>query len=834
MLFLMACAMIDYIAQTVVLVLGPMLTLHFYPETSFHRLGFYTAILSGSGFLGHALSCGFWINLARSLKSSKGVILWGLAVTGAGFFSLLLCKSLLAMSLVRFATGLSSGVLPVALIEIDNICGNRQTKLALVTKTLGVGIGAIGTFAFITLGSKLPSRSNEDPAARDSSLYFYPFCFVSILAWITVMVMLVALRLRSRTSYTQLAEEDDDFMNFMPQIQIDAQSSPRSSTSLNTSSTSSSESGSPMAKTVAHVKNAFEETFGRTAMGLGIKKAMTSPAKLATIKLLATPRPHFRLIRGILPHYFHGYTSDGHLIVWDFVGRVKMDKLYAAGFTSADLRDHYRFFLAFAQETLLRTPTQKIVYVVDLDGLSLGDADARAVDGVCAVVKTLQREVPDRLQALAVLNAPVWFSQVMTSIRPHLAKRTADKVSFLSKDTATQDLIALIGVDSLPQRYGGRNGVEIGKSAQERSLDDLLKRTTASLERTIEIVATPRSRRTTVSRSRASSIRSTLSDEGSDEEAFFDCSEYGLQGVEDLEDQEPVVSVVVHSQSTPSPKTEAVARANATNSGAYQPLEKKPVQPSGSTRPSPKVADTPVPELAITREPLACLVLLVFFFWYLVQLSFDEMLPLWFFKQNPITLGGSVHAEPLSSRSTVSSITLTVAGTLASLSLAVLLGQIMSAVLCSSSRNSMTPLATLRVGLILQVPIVGCFPLIDLFKVDELPFSWFMVVGVLVVKQLVAGVASHGIMALLDNSIAVDRRLAVHRAAQRVRYVAHFIASAAAPALFALLGYFEQAFPFDQSLLYFVQALGLVFLLFFSIAIPSRMNFPVLFSMGKR
>ncbi|GMF55018.1 unnamed protein product [Phytophthora fragariaefolia] len=831
MLFLMACAMIEYMAQTVVLVLGPMLTLHFYPETSFHRLGFYTAILCGSGFLGHALSCGFWINLARSLKSSKGVILWGLAVTGAGFFSLLLCKSLVAMSLVRFATGLSSGVVPVALIEIDNICGNRQTKLALVTRTLGVGIGAISTFGFLTLGAKLPYKSNEDPVVRDSSLYFYPFCFVSILAWIAVVVMLVALRLRSRTAYTQLAEEDDDFLNFMPQIQIDAQSSPRSSTSLNTSSTSSSESGSPMATTVAHVKSAFEETFSRTAVSLGIKKAMASPAKLAAIKLLATPQPHFRLIRGILPHYFHGYTSDGHLIVWDFVGRVKMDKLNTAGFTTADLRDHYRFFLAFAQETLLRTPTQKIVYVVDLDGLSLRDADARAVDSVCAVVKTLQRELPDRLQALAVLNSPVWFSQVMTSIRPHLAKRTADKVSFLAKETATQDLIALIGVDSLPQRYGGRNGVEIGKSAQERSLDDLLKRTTASLERTLEIVATPRARKPSASRPRASSIRSTLSDEGSDEEAFFDCSEYGLQGAEDLEDQEPVVSVVVHSQSTPSPKTEAVARSNAANTGTYQPLEKRPTKP---TRPSPKAIDTPVPELAITREPLACLVLLVFFFWSMVQLSFDEMLPLWFFKQNPITLGGSVHAEPPSSRSTVSSITLTVAGTLASLSLAVLLGQIASAAICSSARSVMTPLATLRIGLILQVPILGCFPLIDLFKVDELPFSWFMVVGVLVVKQLFAGVASHGIMALLDNSIAVDRRLAVHRAAQRVRYVAHFIASAASPALFALLGYFEQAFPFDQSLLYFVQALGLVFLLFFSIAIPSRMNFPVLFSMGKR
>ncbi|CAH0485078.1 unnamed protein product [Peronospora farinosa] len=831
MLFLTACAMIEYIAQTVILVLGPMLTLHFYPETSFHRLGFYTAILSGSGFLGHALSCGFWINLARSLKSSKGVILWGLAVTGAGFFSLLLCKSLVAMSLVRFATGLSSGVLPVALIEIDNICGNRQTKLTSMAKSLGVGLGAIITFALVTLGAKLPRRSSEDPTVGESSLYFYPFCFVSILAWIGVMVMLVGLRLRSRTSYTQLADEEDDFLNFMPQIQIDAQSSPRSSTGMNTSSTSSSESGSPMTTTVAHVKSAFEETFGRTAMGLGIKKTMASPGKLAIIKMLATPQPHFRLIRGVLPHYFHGYTSDGHLIVWDFVGRVKMDKLFAAGFTTSDLRDHYRFFLAFAQETLLRTPTQKIVYVVDLDGLSLGDADARAVDGVCAVVKTVQRELPERLQAFAVLNSPVWFSQVMARIRPHLAKRTADKVSFLSKETATYDLIALIGVDSLPQRYGGRNGVEIGKSAQERSLDDLLKRTTGSLERTIEIVGTPRSRNLNFGRSHSGSTRITLSDDNSDEEAFFDCSEYGLQGIEDLEDQEPEISVVVHSQSNCSRKTETVARSTAATYGMKQPREKKSVK---ATRPLPKSVDTSVPELAITREPLACLVLLVYFFWLLVQLSFDEMVPLWFFKQNPITLGGSVSAERLASRSTVSSITLTVSGTLASLSLAVLLSQIVSAMMCSSTRNVMTPLATLRIGLLLQAPVLGCFPLINLFKVDELPFSWFMVVGVLVVKQLVAGVASHGIMALLDNSLAVDRRLAVHRAAQRIRYVAHFIASAAAPALFALLGYFEQAFPIDQSLLYFVQALGLVFLLLFSIAIPSRMNFPVLFSMGKR
>lgn len=123
MLFLMMCAVIEYVSHTVVLAVGPMVVLHFRPDTSFHVLGFYTALLAGAGYLGHALSCRLWINLARSLKSSKGVILWGLAILGAGNFSLLLCQSLVAMTIVRFATGLFSGVIPVALIEIDNICG---------------------------------------------------------------------------------------------------------------------------------------------------------------------------------------------------------------------------------------------------------------------------------------------------------------------------------------------------------------------------------------------------------------------------------------------------------------------------------------------------------------------------------------------------------------------------------------------------------------------------------------------------------------------------------------------------------------------------------------
>lgn len=717
---------------------------------------------------------------------------------------------------------------PNRLIDVDPR-SNRQTRLAFVAKYLGVGVGALATVIFIHMGRTLPQ---DDPPLPEASLYFYPLCFVSIIAWIAAIVMLIGLRMRSRTSYMQLAAGDDDFLNFMPQISRNATDETLSTPTSTSSSDSELRPDTPSvsatvgsgSSTVDKVKSAFEETFGVSMSRSG----GASNSKKFPL-LLTTPRPHFRMIRTVLPHYFHGYTADGHVIVWDFLGQVKMDRLHSSGFTTADICEHYRFFVQFAVHKLLKAPTQRIVYVIDLEGLTLTDTDDRVVESAKTIISALQQEFPEKVQTVAVLNAPVWFSQVMAAIRKKIPKRTVDKVVFYRAETMTSDLIGLMGVDSLPRRYGGRNGVEIGKSSQERSLDELLRRTTGSLEQTIEIIGGRRAR----SRSRASSIRSD--DGASDEEAFFDSMEYGLQ---DNFDSDEAISIVVHSQTTataPSTTEAAVRNSASAHKSPEKPGSIQEEKPHGTNRMKPSSHSSKssepdhIPDLTISREPLACLVLLVFFFWQIIQISFDEMLPLWFFEQNPITIG-KVHSAPI--HSTVSSMTVTIAGTLAISSLAVLVFQFFC---CSfSSATAMTPLATLRVGLLLQIPLLGCFPLIDLFKVDELPFAWVIVIVVIVVKHLSSGVALHGIVMLLDNSIAIDRRLAVHRAAQLVSYASLFLASAIAPALFALMGYFEKGFPFDQSLLYFVETLGLVFLLLFSLLIPSRLNFPQLFVMGKR
>ncbi|DBA03669.1 TPA: hypothetical protein N0F65_006848 [Lagenidium giganteum] len=779
----MGCAMIEYISHSVILVLGPMIAMHFYPNTSFPRVGFYTALLSGSGYLGHVISCRVWISLAKTLNSSKGVILWGLAIIGTGFFSLLLCQSLLAMTIVRFTTGLFSGVIPVAQIQIDNICGNRQSSMALTTKYVGMFIGASLTFMLVLAGKKLTRTTLTEE--QDAALYFYPLGVVSMLSWIAVVVTLVGLKMRSRSSYMQVSNDDVTSGLGSPEATaLEDATSPQHAATVASGATNS----------LDRVKSAFEEAF----------RLNRSPAK----RLLAAPNPHFRAIRRILPHYIHGFSSSGHVVIWDFLGQVKMDRLHSAGFTTVDIRDHYQFFLTFAMEKLTKSTSQKVVYVVDLEGLTLTDADERAVESACSVIDSLQEHFPDKLSKLAVINAPVWFSQVMSAVRPHVPKKTADKISFFRKETLNEDLLNLIGVDSLPRKYGGRNSVEIGKSSQERALDDLLNQTTGHLEQTKEVIdARGQTRR------RTNSVRSEGDD--SDEDAFFDSLEYGLQ------DEDDDISIVIHSQSM-APYTEAVVR-NAVS--PPKPKRKNSAETVKLDHLAP--ADALSEDLALSHEPHACLILAVFFFWALAQVSFDEVLPLWFFRHNPVA--SEVTPNPLPT--SVSSLTLRISATFSIVSMSLVVAQLLFS---TFSSNVMTPLATLRVGLLFQIPVIGCFPLIDLLHLDKLPISSLLLVMLIIAKHLTSAVAMHGLVTLLDNSINVDRRLAVHRASYLVTYAACFLASGVSPSLFALLGYFAKSFPFDQSLLYFVQALGLVFLFFFSFLIPSRLNFPQLFAMGKR
>jgi hypothetical protein len=241
---------------------------------------------------------------------------------------------------------------------------------------------------------------------------------------------------------------------------------------------------------------------------------------------------------------------------------------------------------------------------------------------------------------------------------------------------------------------------------------------------------------------------------------------------------------------------------------------------------------------AIMQEPHACLVLALFFLWMIVQSSFDEIFSLWYLCRHLITPPPTTTTTKFSISNEklleiLPSMMKHIAGTLAIVSGTFCLCQMF--VCCTIfSSNVMTPRATLRLGLIFQIPIIVGFSMIDFLHLEKFSFGSLILMGFLFLKQIIGAIALHGLLTLLDNSIAVDRRLVVHHACHVVKYGAIFLGTATTPALFSLLLYFKKSFPFDQNGVFLIQAAGLIGLLFVSLIIPSRLNFPQLFTIGKR
>ena len=147
-------------------------------------------------------------------------------------------------------------------------------------------------------------------------------------------------------------------------------------------------------------------------------------------------------------------------------------------------------------------------------------------------------------------------------------------------------------------------------------------------------------------------------------------------------------------------------------------------------------------EISIIQEPYACLILGVYFCWSLVQHSFDELFPLWVFKQNSIRLSLHVSAVPADDRMSVSDITMLIAGNAVIVSFTMLVWQLC----CCSSFSGMTPRAVLRFEHLLQFPVIAILALMELINWQALPFAWSLVTVILVLTHISGSIALQGIV----------------------------------------------------------------------------------------
>ncbi|OQR84217.1 nuclear transcription factor Y subunit [Achlya hypogyna] len=295
-------------------------------------------------------------------------------------------------------------------------------------------------------------------------------------------------------------------------------------------------------------------------------------------KVLSSPRPHFKDIRGLCPHYLYGATASGHPLWIIHAGHVQLQAVQQAGFTSLCLKDHFAFMVSYV--TQLTVPGSTLVVVIDLDGLKLIETQGWTIDWVCTIVSHLQQAFAHETLAHAyIVNVPFWFSWVWKTIRTHVEADTLAKITFLKtkpgfRKPTLEPLHHAVGrLNLLPTLYGGENPVALDDTDEEHSLDAHVTTLNASLMESREVI---------------------YSDGSDDEDAFFDCT--------------PVAAV----------------------DDAYSPVSASPDEDLGMLRVF--VAPPPerlfVPLLRSTNRPLRRM-LALFLAHVALHAVFDALYPLW-------------------------------------------------------------------------------------------------------------------------------------------------------------------------------------------------------------
>lgn len=60
--------------------------------------------------------------------------------------------------------------------------------------------------------------------------------------------------------------------------------------------------------------------------------------------VLGRPQPHFAAIKQFYPHYVHGRSKRGEVVVYEFPGRMDLGRLKGMGIGAAEIGKHYIFF----------------------------------------------------------------------------------------------------------------------------------------------------------------------------------------------------------------------------------------------------------------------------------------------------------------------------------------------------------------------------------------------------------------------------------------------------------------------------------------------------------
>jgi len=190
--------------------------------------------------------------------------------------------------------------------------------------------------------------------------------------------------------------------------------------------------------------------------------------------ILRESSPYFELIKQHYPHFCHGHGKNGEPCYYEQPPKTDLKALRAGGCTLDALLHHYTMVTEFQWQVLVRDDLQRSIYIIDLEGIRLGDFVGEVVDFVKRASALSAQHYPERAGCVFVINVPSWFRMIWSVLKPMVDEDTLKKIYILrGKEEIRQNMQERIDLDQIPADYGGTS-VPLGQSEEEALFRDLI------------------------------------------------------------------------------------------------------------------------------------------------------------------------------------------------------------------------------------------------------------------------------------------------------------------------------------------------------------------------
>ena len=216
-------------------------------------------------------------------------------------------------------------------------------------------------------------------------------------------------------------------------------------------------------------------------------------------RIHSTPHNHFAEIKKAYPHFVHGFSKAGYIIVYEQPGKMKLKGLFRSGCTVDDMIHHYVYLMEYIGNVLSEDPQiiearrrwcnengkselehWGIMVVMDVSGAGPSMLSGDVLRYLKRAGETNSAHYPSTIKRAFVVNSPFYLAGIFSGIHNILPESV--HVELLGGSTQIQHLTEFIDLDQIPKEYGGtsqyaldQHPFEIGMTKLADSSNDNLR-----------------------------------------------------------------------------------------------------------------------------------------------------------------------------------------------------------------------------------------------------------------------------------------------------------------------------------------------------------------------